>query len=591
MNYKLEKITQNLCNVAIGTEKADTVIKNVNIINVITEEIVKNQDIAIVKGRIAYVGENYNFPSQNIIDGSGLFASPGFMDGHLHIESSMMTVENYSNAVMPHGTTAIFQDPHEIANVLGEVGIQYMIDSGKNVPIRNFVTMPSCVPALEGISHNFKTLDSKVVKRFIEQSEICGLGEMMNFPGVIYSDLETHKKLQYTLKNNKVITGHFTMENSEKELNAYISSGVTSCHETVKKEEALKKLRLGMYVQIRQGSAWQDLEEVIKVITENKISSRYINLVSDDIHADTILEKGHMDYILNMAIEKGVPPIEAIKMVTLNVANCFKISDDYGSITPSKYADIVLFENINNIKPQLVLINGELVAKNGELINKPKEVISPDYVKNTVKILNNIVKEDLKVTYETTENSVKTKVIEIVPYKATTYKKEINLPVIKNEVQIDLQEDVIKIAVFERHNFTGAKSVGFVKGFNIKSGAVATTVGHDSHNLCVIGVNEDDMVIACNTLRENGGGIVIVNNGVVKAFLPLNIAGLMSDQKAEVVSKNLKELEAELKNIGCNVGSAFMTLALVTLPVIPSIRITTKGLVDVNKFELVDLFN
>lgn len=590
--FKLWEVTEDLCDVAMGRKPADLVIKNGKLVNVNTKEILPNTDVAIVKGRIALVGDASHCIGDNteVIDATDLYISPGFMDGHIHVESSMMSVREYAKTVMPHGTTSIYMDPHEIANVLGMKGVDLMIEDGKVVPLRVFTTMPSCVPATPFFEDNGAFLGPKEVDVAMSLKKIVGLGEMMNFPGVINSDPDVHKILKSTLKANKTITGHYSMPETGKGLNAYIASGARCCHETVRCEDALAKARLGMYVQVREGSAWHDLKETIKAVTEHNIDSRFITLVSDDTHPDTLIEDGHMDHIVRRAIEEGVNPITAIQMVTLNVAECFNMSRDLGTVSPGKCADIVLLSDLTKVSVEEVLINGEVVAKNGETTLSIPEGSYED-VKNTMHIKANLKAEDFNIQCPTKNiNKAKLRVMEIIEAKVGTYHREIELPIKDDLAQIDLENDVIKVAVIERHKKTGTMGKGFVKGLRVKEGAIASTVAHDAHNLLVVGTNDEDMAFAANKLAEVGGGMIAVRNGEVLAMLPLPIAGLMSDEPVEEIAKKLKGIEKAWETLGCDLISPFMTTALISLAVIPELRLTNKGLVDTVKFEFVDLF-
>ena len=528
---QLREVTKRLVAVAQGREAADTVIINGKLINVNTAEIQENIDIAIAEGRIALVGDAHHCIGKGtkVIDVSGKFLCPGFIDGHIHVESSMMTVREYAHTVIPHGTTSIYMDPHEIGNVLGMAGIKLMIEDGRDVPLRVNTVMPSCVPACPGFEDTGAILNAEDVEEAMLSDDIAGLGEMMNFPGVLYGDDEVHRKIQSTLKNNKTVTGHYSMPETGAGLNAYIASGVSCCHESVRKEDALAKIRLGMYAQLREGSAWHDVKETIRCVTEHNLDTRFVTLVSDDRHANTLIEYGHMDHIVKRAIEEGVNPINAIQMATINVADCFNVSGDLGSISPGKLADILVLDDLARVKVDKVLING-IIAR------------------------------------------------------------ELMLPIREGKVCCDLSQDVAKAVVIERHHATGTMGKGFVTGFHLKDGAVASTVSHDAHNLLIVGTNDEDMALAGNTLAEVGGGMVVVKDGKVLALLPLPIAGLMSEECAEKVADLVEKLDEGWKELGCDLVSPFMTMALIALAVLPELRLTNKGLVDTVNFKIVDLF-
>ncbi len=557
--------------------------------NVNTKELQEHIDVAIYKGRIALVGDASHCigNSTEIIDATGLYIAPGFMDGHIHVESSMLTVNQYSQAVVPHGTTTIFMDPHEIANVLGLKGVKLMLDEAKDVPLRVYATVPSCVPAAPGLEDAGAVIGPDDIAEAMNWDGIAGLGELMNFPGVFNSVPEVHKEIEVTLKAGKPVTGHFALPDTGTMLNAYVASGVRSCHESVRFQDALAKMRLGMYAKIREGSAWHDLKEVIKAITQNKINSRFAVLVSDDTHPDTLIKYGHLDYIVKRAIEEGVDPITAIEMVTLNTAECFMMSKDFGSVSPSKVADIVLLSNLYTIAVKAVIIGGKLVAREGKMLTPSKKVTYPEWSKNTVNVGKTLTKDDF--TLKSDKKQVKVRVIQIQEASVITKGIVETLNVVGGNIAPDISKDIAKAALIERHKATGTKAVGFVKGFGFIKGAVASTVAHDSHNLLIVGTNEDDMAFAGNQLIKAGGGMIAVANGKVLALVELPVAGLLSDEPVDIVQKKVELLEKAWKDLGCTLVSPFMTMALLGLPVIPELRLSNRGLVDAVGFAFVDV--
>ncbi len=592
-NNLLKDVSLKLVEVAMGRRFADTVIKNTKLVNVVTREILENIDIAIYSGRIALVGDASHTIGEgtNIVDASGLYAVPGFMDGHMHIESSMMNVCEFAKAVVPCGTTTVFADPHEIANVFGTKGVKLMIEDSKKVPLRCQIAMPSCVPAVSFFEDSGATISSLDVKEFMEYDEVCGLGELMNFPGVLNGDENMHQEIYATLDSKKIITGHYSMPETGRGLNAYIASGVRCCHESTRKEDGLAKMRLGMYLQIREGSAWHDLKEVVKSITENKLDTRYATLISDDTHPDTLINEGHLDHIVRVAIGEGVDPITAIQMVTINVAQCFKKDDDLGIIAPGRLADILLISDLEKIDIKKVFIEGKIVAENKKPLFEFEKTNYKDWVKNSVKLVKPLTPEDFKIEApKDKQGFVKTRVMEIIEVKVGTYAREIDLKIENGFINADLSQDVIKVAVIERHKMTGTMGKGFVKGFGLKEGAVASTVAHDAHNLLVVGLNDEDMALAANTLADVGGGMVAVKNGKVIALLELPIAGLMCDKDVEYVAKKVKDLDNAWKELGCLLHSPFMTMALISLAVLPELRLTNRGLIDTINYKFTELF-
>lgn len=591
--FPLHEVTKDLVAVAKGVKPAQMVIKGGKLINVNTGEIIPNMDVAITHSRIALVGDaSHTIGSDTkVIDAQGYYISPGFMDGHIHVESSMMTVGEYARAVLPHGTTSIFMDPHEIANVLGMQGVGLMIEESRSLPLRTFVAMPSCVPAAPGFEDTGAHIGPEEIREAMKWDEVVGLGEMMNFPGVIYGDDFIHQELKETLVADKTITGHFSIQDTGADLNAYIAAGIRCCHESVRAEDALAKMRLGMYAQLREGSAWHDVKETIKSITENSIDTRYATLVSDDTHPNTLIPLGHLDHVVKRAIGEGVRPITAIQMVTINVAQCFGMDKDLGTVSPGRCADIVLLSDLTKVKVEKVIVNGELIAEAGKMLVDIPKVDYPNTAKNSMHLSKELVNKDFVIATPNPEMSIaKVRVIEIIEAKVGTYARECTLPVKEGIVSNDVSQDIIKAAVIERHHGTGSMGKGFVKGFHIKEGAVASTVAHDSHNLLIVGTNDEDMALAGNTLAKVGGGMVAVKNGEVIALLPLPIAGLMCQETAEVVAKKVELLDIAWKNLGCDLVSPFMTMALIALAVLPELRLTNRGLVDTINFKLVDLF-
>ncbi len=590
MKNKKEDLTKTIVNVAMGREKADLVIKNVSLVNTITRELNENMDIGIKFGRICIVGNCDHTIDDNtkVIDGTGLFATPGLMDGHIHIESSMLSVGEYAKAVIKNGTTAIFHDPHEIANVLGTKGVDIMLKQGENVPLRAFCTMPSCVPAVSEFEVPANVIDSKATNEYLKRDDIIGLGEMMDMFGVVDCDDEVHSKLFGTLSQNKTITGHFCIPDNNA-LNAYIGSGVSCCHESTTGEEILQKLRLGMYVQMREGSAWQDLESLVPSLIESKVDTRFVTLISDDTHPNTLIEYGHMNHIVRKTVSLGIDPIKAVQMATINTANCFNIQNDYGVIAPGKMADIALFSNLKDFECKMTIIDGQVVFDGKNCVDIPKYEFG-ELELNTMKLSKTFSAEDFLIKADIDSGKIKTNVIEVIEVRAINSHKVFEMNVENGFVGADVSKDILKAACIDRHNNIDQKGLGFVKGFNIKKGAVASTVAHDTHNINVIGTNDEDMAFAVNELTKVGGGIVVVCDGKVVAKLELSVAGLMSIKDINTVSEELEEIEKGFITIGCDIKSPFMTMALLSLAVIPSLRLTNKGLVDTNKFEFIDLF-
>ena len=579
----LWEASRTLVDVAQCRKPADTVIKDATLVNVCTHEYIEHTDVAIVMGRIAMVGDCAHCIGEKtiVIDAKGKYLAPAFMDGHIHIESSMIAPSTYAKAVVPHGTSVVFMDPHEIYNVTGQVGVNWMLKDAANTPLKAILSAPSCVPAVPGFEDTGSYVGPEEIKEVMKMPECSGLGEMMNFPGILASDKKTHAIVGETLKAGKIVTGHYSIPETGKGLNAYIASGVRCCHESVSEDEALAKMRLGMYALFREGSAWHDLQEVGKAITKHKIDSRFACLCSDDAHPHTIIGKGHLDHIVKRAIEDGIDPITAIQMVTINTAQCFQLDHEMGSVTPSKCADLVLIDDINNCHVVDVWINGDHVAHDGKILVDIKTVPCPDSLKNSVHLT---LKSEKDFVLKHDGDKVKIRAIEVTPGKVGTNEYITTLDVKDGEIQTDPNQDILKAFVFERHHETGTVGIGFIKGFGIKEGALAQTFAHDAHNLLVVGSNNADMALAANELIKCGGGMIAVQNGKIIGKVELPIAGLVSDEPIEVMDEKIHNLEIAWEKMGSTLPSPFMTMSIVPLACIPVLRLTNRGLVNCLSF-------
>ncbi|WP_053094603.1 adenine deaminase [Neomoorella thermoacetica] len=586
----LAEVTRELVAVATGKLPADTVIKGGKVVNVFTGEILP-WDIAIKNGRIASVGDVSAAvgPETEVIDASGYYLCPGFMDGHVHVESSMVTVTQFARAVLPGGTTAIFMDPHEIANVLGMDGVKLMVDEGRELPLKVFATMPSCVPAAPGFEDAGASFGPEEVAAAMQWPGICGLGEMMNFPGVLAGDPAVHGELRATLAAGKPITGHFAMPADFQGLAGYTAAGISSCHESTRTEDALNRLRLGMYAMMREGSAWHDIKATIKSLTETRVDSRRAMLVSDDTHPETLLSTGHLNHVVRRAIEEGLNPIRAIQAVTINTAECFGVAQDLGAIAPGRYADILFLKDLARVAIDKVMVDGRVVAAGGRLLVDLPAVAYPDRVRHSVHLKEPLTPWHFRINAPAGKSRVQVRVMEIIEANVNTRHLTVTVPVVDGQVTAGVEADLAKVAVVERHGGNGSIGLGFVRGFGFKAGAVASTVAHDSHNLLIVGMNDADMALAGNTLAGCGGGMVAVRDGQVLALLPLPIAGLMSDRPVEEVAARLAAVHRAWQELGCRLVSPFMTMALLSLPVLPELRLTNRGLVDTLQFKMVDL--
>lgn len=567
----------NIINVARGLEKADLVIKNANIVNVLSEEIHKG-DIAICDGVIAGIGENYS--GEKEIDINGAYVTPSFIDGHVHLESTMMLPKEFAKTVLPAGTTTVIIDPHEISNVLGLHGISFMHEAVKNLPMNVYTMLPSCVPATPFETSGFD-LNSYDLSLLIDKPWVLGIAEMMNFPGVLNLDKNVMAKLELAKSRGKRIDGHAPYL-SGKDLCGYIASGVKSDHECTTPEEAIEKLRLGVYVMIREGTAAKDLDALIPVLKTS--NTRKCIFVTDDRHPADLKE--HINGMVRRAVEAGVDPIKAVQVASLNTAEYFGLKD-LGAIAPGYKADLLVLPDLKSFKPDIVLKDGQVVAQDGKLA---VEIPENDAIstRNSVNV-RWITMDDFKIPTEG-DGVKKVRALEVIPHQLITKSVMSDVKVVDGNAVSNVDTDTLKICVIERHRATGNIGKGFVKGFNLKCGAIASTVAHDSHNMIVIGTNDFDMYTAAVALIKCQGGKVVVKDGQIISQLPLPIAGLMSDREFDFVVEKCDELNKAAHSIGCKLEDPFMTMGFLSLPVIPELKITDKGVFDTNKFDFVDIF-
>jgi adenine deaminase len=591
--------SQTLAAVARREQPAETVIKNASIINVHTGELRHNRSLLISNGRIAAVtetGVGEAAEQSTIIDAKDEILAPGFLDTHVHYESSMVTATGFCRGVVPTGTTGAFMDPHEIGNVLGLKGIRQLLDEAANLPLKTFCTIPSCVPAAPGFEDAGAEIDTADIERALGWDDVIALGEMMNYPGVIDGDDEVHTKLAATHAASQRATGHFASRETDANLDAYVASGISSCHESVRKQEALAKLRRGMWTMLRQGSAWKDIPETIRSITETDVDTRHLLLVSDDTHPDTITEKGHLDRVLRVAIANGLDPITAVQAVTINAAEYYGVDEDLGALSPGKIADIVFLDELSSIDVSRVMIDGSIVVEDGTWTNTdalPSKEEHTDAVheafppaaRDTVK-LDKPTQEVFTIDAPEGAKRVEVAAIQVEENQVPT--KQISAELDVHNGTVDIKPGISKAAVLERHGGDGSVGRGFISGFGFDRGAVASTVAHDSHNLLVVGKNDIDMTHAATRVMKLDGGMVAVNNGDVLAEVPLPIAGVMSDQPLSTVTEQVQQLESAWAELGCSLESPFMTMSLLALAVIPELRLTNRGLVDTVEFDIID---
>lgn len=556
---------QRIIAVAAGREKADLVLKNAKYLNVFSNEFLCG-DIAVANGLIAGVGK---YDGKTEIDVSGKLVLPGFIDAHIHLESSMVTPAEFAKAVVAHGTTTVITDPHEITNVMGIDGVEYMIQASQNLPIDVHFMMPSCVPATE-IDESGAELDCKDIDLYLDNKKVLGLAEMMNYVGVINGDKNVLSKIVTSQAHHKKIDGH-APELSGNDLNAYIAAGVYSDHECSTFENALEKLRKGQFIMIREGTAAHNLKALMPLLTQQYYSR--CMFATDDKHPSDLLYGGHIDYIVKQALKNGADPIVALKTATHHAARYFLLNNK-GAIASGYLADIVVVDNLEDFNVETVFKRGKLVF-DGEV----KEFSAPTVDEKLAEKCFDTFHLD-SVTPSSFKVDGKLGLIGLVGGELLTRN-------LGTADKIDVENDILKIACIERHKGTNHIGVGYVKGYSLKSGAVATSVAHDSHNIITVGCNDDDIAVAVNAIKDSKGGIAVVENGKIKALLELPIAGLMSDEPLTTVNEKLENAKSSAYELGADKSiDPFMTLSFLSLPVIPSLRITTKGVFDAENWKM-----
>jgi adenine deaminase len=567
-----------MLNIARGVEKAELVIKNANIINVFTNEVIKG-DVAIDGGIIVAIGQ---YSGKEEVDLKGKYLSPAFIDSHVHIESSKVTPGQFAKAVVPRGVTTIIADPHEIANVKGIEGIEYMLDESENIPLDVYIMLPSCVPATPFESAG-AVLEAGDLERVIDRERVLGMGEMMDYVGVVNGDEELLKKIELARKKGKIIDGHGPMITG-KELNAYVAAGIKTEHECSTVKEMVERLRLGMYIHIREGSAARNLKELIKAVNKDNLSR--IMFCTDDKEPSDLLINGSIDNNIRLAIREGIDPIDCIKIASLNPAQAYGL-EGKGAIAPGYRADLVVIDNLMDFNVLMVFKEGKLVAENYmPLFHVPESTNTS--MKNTV-VIKDIKEEDLRLNIP----GDKVNVIKIIPDSLITEKvlREVGKDITVENGEFIKGKDILKVAVIERHKATGRIGLALVEGFGLENGAIASTIAHDSHNIIAIGDRDSDMILAVEELKRLGGGIALAQEGKIIGALQLEIAGLMSDKPLEEVKKGLDEIfnmAYDRLKVNRNI-EPFMILSFLALPVIPSLKVTDLGLFDVDEFKFINI--
>ena len=578
MNGNSIERLKNIIEAAMGTRKVDLLLKNAKIVNTLSGDIHEGS-VAVDGGRIAGFGD---YDAKETIDLKGAYLMPGFIDGHVHIESSMVSVAEFARAVLPCGTTSAVIDPHEIGNVLGVKGIRYMLDSSENACLGVYVMLPSCVPSTPLETSGY-TLEAEDLKELINDPRVLGLGEMMSYPAVIYRDEGTMRKIAITYETaqcRKAVDGH--APNLEgKNLNAYTAAGIKSDHECTNVQEALMKIRVGMYVMIREGTAAKNLKNLLPAV--NEANARRFVFCTDDRHLEDIAAEGHIDNSVRAAIKAGINPVTAVRMASLNTAEYFGIKD-LGAIAPGYQADMLVVSDLDSLKIEKVFKKGRLVAEN----RKIKEGAVKDYAGKLPRTMN--VKGLSPEAFSLKAEGRTAKAIEVIPHEILTKTAIVQVKEKDGYVQADIDNDVLKISVVERHHATGNIAKGLVKGFGLKRGAIASSVSHDSHDIIVVGTNEKDMYAAVAEIVKSGGGITAALDGKIIESLALPVAGIMSEESGAAVREKVKSLYAAAEKLGSSMPDPYMAMAFLSLPPLPEIRITDHGVIDAVKFQVTDVF-
>ena len=588
-----QKSASRLIAVAAGREAAELVVQNCRLVNVNSREILDGWEVAVVKGRFAYVGPNAKHcvgENTTVFDAKGKFIIPGLCDGHMHIESGMLTPAEFAAAVIPHGTTTMFTDPHEIANVLGLSGVKMMHDEAMMQPINIFTQMPSCAPSAPGLETTGFEIGAEEVAEAMKWPGIIGLGEMMNYPGVINGDPKMLSEMAETMDANKTVGGHYASPDRGIPFHAYVAGGPSDDHEGVAEDDAVARVRQGMRSMLRLGSAWYDVESQITAVTEKGLDPRNFILCTDDCHSGTLVNDGHMNRVVRHAIDCGCDPLVAIQMATINTASHFGMERELGSITPGRRADFIVTSSLRELPIESVFARGQCIAEHRKLLTDCPHYPWPSTVRETVKLGKKLKANDFTISAPEGVSSVKAKVIGVIENQAPTKSLEFDLPVEEGNVQIT--EGVAYLSLVERHRGTGSVTNGFVSGFGYTgSMAIASSVAHDSHHVIVVGTDRKLMAAAANRLGEVGGGVTLWKDDAERALVELPIAGLMSDSQAAEVANKAQAIISAMIDCGCSLNNAYMQHTLLALVVIPELRISDLGLVDVNRFELTEVIS
>jgi len=573
----------------MGRSAADVVIRDGVWVCVQSGELIPHTDVAISGERVAFVGPDAHHcigPATMVIEAKGRYIVPGLLDGHMHVESGMLTVTEFVRAVMPHGTTGIFVDPHEIANVLGLRGVRLMVDEAARQPLHVFVQVPSCVPSAPGLETPGAVIGPADVAEALTWPGIIGLGEMMNFPGVIAGNDKLHAEMAATRRAEKTVGGHYASPDLGLPFHGYVAGGPEDDHEGTRSEDAIARLRQGQRVMMRYGSAWHDVAAQLPALLHGGVDSRHFILCTDDSHSQTLVDEGHMDRVLRHAIAEGLAPLTALQMATINTAEYFGVSRHIGQIAPGRYADVLLVPDLKSFTADTVIAKGKLVAENGLVRATMPASVYPEWALHTVHFPRPLRAEDFRLTAPRAASTVTAHVIGIIENQAPT--RHLTMPIVplsNGEVRADTNRDIAKLALLDRHRASGEVRIGLVQGFHFSGAcAVATTVAHDCHQMIVVGTDDEQMAIAANECAGCNGGQVVVKDGRVIGSVPLPIAGLMSDRPATEVAIQAASVLAGFRACGCKLNNPNMQLSLLGLVVIPELRLSDLGLIDVVAF-------
>lgn len=582
-------VAPQLIEVAAGRSPADMVIRGGKWVNVHTREILPDHDIAIKCGRIAYVGPDASYctgPDTRVIEANGRYMIPGLCDAHMHIESGMLTPAEFARAVIPHGTTTMFTDPHEIANVMGLEGVRLMHDEALMQPVNIYTQMPSCAPSAPGLETTGFEITPDDVVEAMSWPGIIGLGEMMNFPGVANADPKMLAEIAAAQRAGKTVGGHYASPDLGPDFAAYVAGGPADDHEGTCEADAIARTRQGMRAMMRLGSAWYDVESQITAITEKGLDSRSFILCTDDCHSGTLVHEGHMNRVVRHAIACGCDPVVALQMATINTATHFGLEREIGSLTPGRRADVILTSDLSTLPIETVIARGQIVAENGSITVECPHLNWPDHARGTVHLGHTLAANDFEITAPEGANIAKANVIGVVENQAPTKALKAELPV--QDGLVEATGEVCQIALVERHRGTGGVTNAFVTGFGYQGKmAMASTVAHDSHHMIVVGTDRTQMALAANRLAEVGGGVTLFRDGEELALVELSIAGLMSDSPATEVAAKAQALGKAMEACGCSLNNAYMQHSLLALVVIPELRISDLGLVDVTEFKMI----